>query len=51
MNSLPTAFRLILLGFGVGALVLAITGFLHKQRRVERLKDPHRDHLRRDDDR
>ncbi|MDE5621506.1 MAG: hypothetical protein K2K30_04150 [Alistipes sp.] len=50
MSALPSDFLLLLLGFCAGAFALAITGFLLRQRRVNRLKDGHRDHLRQSDE-
>lgn len=46
MNDFPYGFVLILLCFFFGAIVLAIGSHIVKQKRVQRLKDPHRDYYR-----
>lgn len=46
MNDFPYGFVIILLGFFVGALIFAIGSSIVKQKRVQRLKDPHRDYYR-----
>lgn len=46
MGDVPFGFIILLICFFVGALVLTIGLHLVKQKRLQRLKDPHRDHLR-----
>lgn len=45
MEEIPVGFILILLGVLLGALVVTVVAFTLRQRRVQRLKDPHRDYL------
>lgn len=47
MEDIPLGFVFILLGFFVAAIVLTIIGFALKQRKLQRLKNPHRDYYRR----
>lgn len=46
MEDIPFGFIVILFGFFVGALALAIAFFVLKQKRLQRLKDPRKDHFR-----
>ncbi len=46
MSDIPFGFLVILLGFFAGALVLTIASFVLKQKRLQRLKDPHKDYYR-----
>ena len=46
MGSLPFGFVILLLGLFAGAFVLTIALFALKQKRLARLKDPHRDYYR-----
>ncbi len=46
MEDIPFGFIVILFGFFVGALALTIAFFVLKQKRLQRLKDPRKDHLR-----
>lgn len=43
---LPLGFILILFGFFVAAIVLTAIVIVWKQRRLQRLKDPHKDYYR-----
>ncbi len=43
---LPLEFIWLLLLLGVGVFALIIGNYLLKQRRIKRLQDPHRDHLK-----
>lgn len=47
MEEIPLGFVFILLGFFVVAIVLTIIGFVLKQRKLQRLKNPHKDYYRR----
>lgn len=46
MGDVPFGFIIILLSFFIGAVALTIGLHLMKQKRLQRLKDPHKDHLR-----
>lgn len=46
MEDIPFGFIVILFGFFVGALALTIAFFVLKQKRLQRLKDPRKDHFR-----
>ncbi len=46
MEEIPFGFLLLLLGLFAGALILTIAAFVLRQRRLQRLKDPHRDYYR-----
>lgn len=46
MEEMPVGFILILLGVLFGAIIVTVAVFLLKERRVKRLKDPHRDYLK-----
>lgn len=46
MEGNPYGFFILLLGIFAGALILTIAAFVVKQRRLQRLKDPHRDYYR-----
>lgn len=47
MEDIPIGFIMILLCFFAGAIVFTILAIAWKQRKLQRLKDPHRDHYRR----
>ena len=46
MEDIPLGFILILFGFFVAAIVLTAIVIVWKQRRLQRLKDPHKDYYR-----
>lgn len=46
MRDIPFGFVIILLGFFAGALFLALGSFYLKQKRLQRLKHPHKDYYR-----
>ena len=46
MEDIPLGFFLILFGFFVAAIVLTAVVIVWKQRRLQRLKDPHKDYYR-----
>ena len=46
MEDIPFEFIVILFGFFVGALALTIAFFVLKQKRLQQLKDPRKDHFR-----
>lgn len=46
MESVTLSFVLILLGGFIVALVVTLLVYLLKQRRVQRLKDPRKDHYK-----
>lgn len=46
MEGVPVAFILILLGVLIGSLVVTVAAFTLKERKLQRLKDPHRDYLK-----
>lgn len=45
-GDIPLGFILILFGFFVAAIVLTAVVIVWKQRRLQRLKDPHKDYYR-----
>lgn len=45
-KTIPLGFILILFGFFVAAIVLTAIVIVWKQRRLQRLKDPHKDYYR-----
>lgn len=47
MEDIPLGFVFMLLGFFAVAIVLTILAFAWKQRKIQRLKNPHRDYYRR----
>lgn len=51
MEDIPLGFILILFGFFVAAIVLTAIVIVWKQRRLQRLKDPHKDYYRKRDSR
>ncbi|WP_418983554.1 hypothetical protein [Alistipes sp.] len=46
MEEVPVGFILILLGVLAGALLVTVAVYTLRERRVQRLKDPHRDYLK-----
>ena len=46
MEDIPLGFILILFGFFAAAIVLTAIVIVWKQRRLPRLKDPHKDYYR-----
>lgn len=46
MADIPFGFILLLFGLFAVALILTIAAFVLKQRRIQRLKDPHKDYIR-----
>ena len=47
MEDIPLGFILILFGFFVAAIVLTAIAIAWKQRKLQRLKNPHNDNYRR----
>mgnify|MGYP007008603170 FL=1 len=47
MEDIPLGFILILFGFFVAAIVLTAIAIAWKQRKLQRLKNPHKDYYRR----
>lgn len=46
MEEIPVGFILIILGVLAGSLLVALTVCTLRERRLQRLKDPHRDYLK-----
>ena len=47
MEEIPVGFIFLLLGIVVAAVVLTLSVYAWKQRKLQRLKDPHKDYYRR----
>lgn len=46
MADIPFGFILLIFGIFAAAVILTIAAFVLKQRRIARLKDPHKDYIR-----
>ena len=47
MEDIPVGFIFILLGFFAAAIALTVIAIAWKQRKIQRLKNPHKDYYRR----